>query len=81
MDTLDIIDEMSLDPVVPAAYTAHAPFSAPPNDMIPSSNEMVEGLMTSFEVPDGHGELHVLIQMDPKFPPKTLKQAMGTKYA
>jgi Reverse transcriptase (RNA-dependent DNA polymerase)/gag-polypeptide of LTR copia-type/GAG-pre-integrase domain len=73
---------LEFDPIAPAAYAAHAPFNPPPSDMLPTRDELVEGLLRSFNVPDHLcGPLPVLTQVDPKNPPNTLKQAMSSKYA
>jgi len=40
------------------------------------------GLLKSFNVPEGlHGPLPVMTKVDPKNPPKTIKQAMASPYA
>jgi hypothetical protein len=73
---------LEYDPVVATAYTAHAPFEPPPANILPSKDELVEGLLDAFNVPqDRRGPLPVLTQVDPKNPPKSLKQAMQSKYA
>jgi len=80
-DFLTLLMDIEYDPVVAAAYTAHAPFDPPPSETIMSKEELVDGLLTSFEVPLFDGPLPVMTEIDPKHPPKTLKQAMSTKYA
>ncbi len=55
----DLSYDIDYDLVVAAAYTAHAPFPPPPADVIPSKDELIDGLMHSFEVPDMQGELPV----------------------
>jgi len=78
----DLIMNMEYDPIIPAAYTASAPFAAPKPELLPCKDELVLGLMRSFEVPEELcGPLPVLTSVDPKNTPKTLKQAMSTKYA
>ena len=73
---------LGFDPVVATAYTAHAPFHPPPSDCIPTKEDLVEGLLNDFNVPmDRRGPVPVLTEVDPTNPPKTLKQAMESKYA
>jgi Reverse transcriptase (RNA-dependent DNA polymerase) len=81
-DLDEYLDNCEFDPVVPAAYAAHAPFEPPPTNALPSRDELVEGLLRSFDVPEHLcGPLPVLTQVDPKNPPKTLREAMRSKYA
>jgi Reverse transcriptase (RNA-dependent DNA polymerase)/gag-polypeptide of LTR copia-type/GAG-pre-integrase domain len=70
------------DPVGATAFTAHAPFDNPPPEHVLGRDELVEGLMKAFDVPKHlKGELPVLTEVDPTNPPKTLRQAMASKYA
>ncbi len=77
-----IFENLEYDPVVAAAYTAYAPCDSPPDGAVASKEELVDGLLRAFKVPEYKcGPLPVLTEVDPKNPPKTLKQAMESKYA
>ena len=77
-----IFDNCEYDPVAAAAYTAHAPFKPPNPQVTPSVDELVEGLLKTFNVPEHlRGPLPVMTKIDPTNPPKTIQQAMASPYA
>jgi hypothetical protein len=77
----ELIDELH-DPVTATAFTAQAPFPPPPSTALPTKDELVEGLLRSFGVPEWKmGPLPVFTGLDISKPPKTIKEAMESDYA
>jgi hypothetical protein len=57
---------LEYDPVVADAYTAYAPCDSPPDGAVASKEELVDGLLRAFKVPEYKcGPLPVLTEVDP----------------
>jgi hypothetical protein len=77
-----IFENSEYDPVAAAAYTAQAPFEPPTPQVVPSVDDLIDGLLKTFNVPKRFcGPLPVMTKVDFKNPPKTIKQAMASPYA
>jgi Reverse transcriptase (RNA-dependent DNA polymerase) len=79
----DSNDDEDVDgPLIAAtAFSASPPFPLPPADAPMSRDEIVDGLLRYFKVPESEGLLPVITDADPSNVPKTLKKAMETKFA
>jgi hypothetical protein len=77
-----MFQNLDFDPVAAAAFTAQAPFEPPAAQLLPTKEKLVDGLLKSFNVSELKcGPLPLLIDIDIKNPPKTLKQAMESRHA